>query len=110
MELKELIEKAWDNRELLKDKDTKIAIKNIIEDLDQGILRVAEPNGDSWKVNEWVKKAVILYFPIQNMRLIEVGPFEFHRDGSSLSPNRLNLVASPGIPWQLDVDSIFPAF
>jgi len=78
MELKELIEKAWDNRELLKDKDTKIAIKTIIEDLDQGILRVAEPNGDSWKVNEWVKKAVILYFPIQHMQLVEVGPFEFH--------------------------------
>lgn len=78
MELKELIEKAWDNRELLEDKETKIAIKTIIEDLDQGSLRVAEPNGDSWHVNEWIKKAVILYFPIQKMQLVEVGPFEFH--------------------------------
>jgi len=78
MELKELIEKAWDNRELLQDKETKIAIKTIIDDLDQGMIRVAEPNGDSWLVNEWVKKAVILYFPIQKMQVIEVGPFEFH--------------------------------
>lgn len=78
MELKELIEKAWENRELLNDKETKIAIKTIIEDLDQGIIRVAEPSGDGWQVNEWVKKAVILYFPIQKMQLIEVGPFEFH--------------------------------
>lgn len=78
MELKELIEKAWDNRDLLNDKETKIAIKTIIDDLDQGALRVAEPKGDSWQVNEWVKKAVILYFPIQNMQSIEVGPFEFH--------------------------------
>ncbi len=78
MELREIIEKAWDNRELLNDKDTKIAIKTIIEDLDMGTIRVAEPDGDSWKVNEWIKKAVILYFPIQKMQLIEVGPFEFH--------------------------------
>jgi 2,3,4,5-tetrahydropyridine-2-carboxylate N-succinyltransferase len=78
MELKELIEKAWNNRALLNDKETKIAIKTIIDDLDQGLLRVAEPKGDSWQVNEWVKKAVILYFPIQNMQAIEVGPFEYH--------------------------------
>ena len=78
MELKELIENAWDNRELLQDKEIKIAIKTIIDDLDQGTLRVAQPNGDGWHVNEWVKKAVILYFPIQNMQSIEVGPFEFH--------------------------------
>lgn len=78
MELKEIIEKAWENRELLNNKDTKIAIKTIIDDLDQGDIRVAEPTADGWQVNEWVKKAVILYFPIQNMQLIEVGPFEFH--------------------------------
>ncbi len=78
MELKELIEKAWDNRELLNETETKIAIKTIIEDLDQGIIRVAEPTSNGWKVNEWIKKAVILYFPIQKMQLIEVGPFEFH--------------------------------
>jgi 2,3,4,5-tetrahydropyridine-2-carboxylate N-succinyltransferase len=78
MELKELIEKAWDNRELLKDKQTHIAIKTIIDELDRGNIRVAEPEGDGWKVNEWVKKAVILYFPIQKMQVIETGPFEFH--------------------------------
>ncbi|WP_226389215.1 2,3,4,5-tetrahydropyridine-2,6-dicarboxylate N-succinyltransferase [Penaeicola halotolerans] len=79
MELKQLIEKAWDNRELLKEKETEIAIKTIIDDLDKGTIRVAEPTADGqWQVNEWVKKAVILYFPIQKMRTIEIGPFEFH--------------------------------
>jgi 2,3,4,5-tetrahydropyridine-2,6-dicarboxylate N-succinyltransferase len=78
MDLKEIIERAWENRAHLKEKDTEIAIKTIIDELDMGRIRVAEPDGDSWKVNEWVKKAVILYFPIQKMQLIEVGPFEFH--------------------------------
>lgn len=78
MELKDIVEKAWDNREFLNDKDTQIAIKTIIDELDLGRRRVAEPDGDGWKVNEWVKKAVILYFPIQKMNVIEVGPFEFH--------------------------------
>ncbi len=78
MELKDIIEKAWDERALLEDKDTKIAIKTIIDELDRGQVRVAEPDGDTWKVNEWVKKAVILYFPIMKMQLLEVGPFEFH--------------------------------
>lgn len=78
MELKDIVEKAWDNREALQDKDTQIAIKTIIDELDQGKRRVAEPDGDGWKVNEWLKKAVILYFPIQKMSVIEVGPFEFH--------------------------------
>lgn len=78
MELKDIVEKAWDNRELLSDKDTQIAIKTIIDELDLGKRRVAEPEGDGWKVNEWVKKAVILYFPIQKMNVLEVGPFEFH--------------------------------
>lgn len=79
MEFKEFIERAWDNRELLKDKDTQIAVKTVLEELDHGKIRVAEPleNGD-WKVNEWIKKAVILYFPLQKMQSISVGPFEFH--------------------------------
>ena len=77
-DLKEIINKAWDNRQILKDKDTKIAIKTIIDEIDMGNLRAAEPAEDGWKVNEWVKKAVILYFPIQNMQLIEIGPFQFH--------------------------------
>ena len=76
---KETIELAWENRELLKSEATRNAIREIIEALDKGKLRVAEPleNGD-WQVNDWVKKAVILYFPIQEMKTIEVGPFEFH--------------------------------
>jgi 2,3,4,5-tetrahydropyridine-2-carboxylate N-succinyltransferase len=87
MELKTIIEAAWDNRELLKEKETEIAIKTIIADLDCGKLRVAEPleNGN-WQVNDWVKKAVILYFPIQKMQTIEVGPFEFH-DKMALKTN-----------------------
>jgi 2,3,4,5-tetrahydropyridine-2-carboxylate N-succinyltransferase len=72
------IEEAWNNRELLKTKETQHAIREVIELLDKGSLRVAEPDGENWKVNEWVKKAVVLYFPIQKMETIEVGPFEFH--------------------------------
>jgi 2,3,4,5-tetrahydropyridine-2-carboxylate N-succinyltransferase len=79
MELRTIIEKAWDDRELLKEKETQEAIRAVISDLDIGVLRVAEPIADgSWKVNDWIKKAVILYFPIQKMETIEVGPFEFH--------------------------------
>ncbi|MCF8378868.1 MAG: 2,3,4,5-tetrahydropyridine-2,6-dicarboxylate N-succinyltransferase [Bacteroidales bacterium] len=74
----ELIEKAWDDRSLLSEKSVLKAIKATIEKLDKGILRVAEPDETGWKVNQWVKKAVILYFPIQKMETIEVGPFEFH--------------------------------
>jgi 2,3,4,5-tetrahydropyridine-2-carboxylate N-succinyltransferase len=78
MQLQEQIEKAWADRELLKSAETQSAIREVIEQLDKGKLRVAEPSGDGWKVNEWIKKAVILYFPIQQMETIEVGPFEFH--------------------------------
>ena len=78
MELKELIEKAWTDRELLKSAETQNAVREVVSLLDLGKLRVAEPDGENWKVNEWVKKAVILYFPIQQMEVIEVGPFEFH--------------------------------
>lgn len=79
MELRTIIEKAWDDRILLKEKETQEAIRAVISDLDIGVLRVAEPIADgSWKVNDWIKKAVILYFPIQKMETIEVGPFEFH--------------------------------
>ncbi|MEZ4945826.1 MAG: 2,3,4,5-tetrahydropyridine-2,6-dicarboxylate N-succinyltransferase [Cyclobacteriaceae bacterium] len=78
MELQQQIEKAWDDRSLLQTKETQGIIREVIEHLDKGTLRVAEPDGDGWKVNEWIKKAVILYFPIQQMETIEVGPFEFH--------------------------------
>ena len=67
-----------EDRTLLNDKEVVIAIKTIIEDLDRGDKRVATPTEEGWVVNEWVKKAVILYFPIQKMQTIEVGPFEFH--------------------------------
>ncbi|GAB5528197.1 MAG: 2,3,4,5-tetrahydropyridine-2,6-dicarboxylate N-succinyltransferase [Roseivirga sp.] len=78
MELRDIIERAWEDRSYLSDKQTIIAIKTIIEDLDSGDRRVAEPTPEGWVVNEWIKKAVILYFPIQKMQTIEVGPFEFH--------------------------------
>tara|TARA_B100000768_G_scaffold92886_1_gene86853 strand:- start:3699 stop:4577 length:879 start_codon:yes stop_codon:yes gene_type:complete len=76
--LRSLIETAWENRSLLDENTTKNAIRKIVDLLDKGDLRVAEPTTDGWQVNEWVKKAVVLYFPIQTMETIEVGPFEFH--------------------------------
>jgi 2,3,4,5-tetrahydropyridine-2-carboxylate N-succinyltransferase len=77
-QLKQIIEQAWENRALLSEPATQNTIREVIELLDKGKLRVAEPQGDDWQVNEWVKKAVILYFPIQQMETIEVGPLEFH--------------------------------
>jgi 2,3,4,5-tetrahydropyridine-2-carboxylate N-succinyltransferase len=76
--MREIIEKAWDDRSLLSGAETQEAIRKVIEQLDKGIIRVAEPDGDAWKVNEWIKKAVILYFPMQTMETIELGPFEFY--------------------------------
>ena len=76
--LKKIIESAWENRSLLEKKQTKEAILSVINDLDSGKIRVAEPTSNGWKVNEWVKKAVVLYFPIQEMKTIEAGPLEFH--------------------------------
>jgi 2,3,4,5-tetrahydropyridine-2-carboxylate N-succinyltransferase len=72
------IEDAWENRDLLKNADTQESIREVLSLLDRGQIWVAEPTDDGWKVNEWIKKAVILYFPIQKMETIEVGPFEFH--------------------------------
>jgi 2,3,4,5-tetrahydropyridine-2-carboxylate N-succinyltransferase len=76
--LKSLIETAWENRALLEETTTKEAIRTIVDLLDKGDLRVAEPTTNGWQVNEWVKKAVVMYFPIQTMETLEVGPFEFH--------------------------------
>jgi 2,3,4,5-tetrahydropyridine-2,6-dicarboxylate N-succinyltransferase len=76
--LKQTIEAAWEDRSLLKDQHNRSIIKEVIELLDKGKLRVAEPLEGSWQVNDWVKKAVIMYFPICDMQTIEVGPFEFH--------------------------------
>lgn len=77
-EIKEIIEKAWDDRSLLADAKTLEAIESVVALLDKGALRVAEPTADGWVVNDWVKKAVILYFPTQKMETIEVGPFEYY--------------------------------
>ncbi|KMQ72704.1 2,3,4,5-tetrahydropyridine-2,6-dicarboxylate N-succinyltransferase [Chryseobacterium koreense] len=76
--LKETIENIWDNRDLLQNEDSQKSIREVIRLLDLGELRVAEPTENGWQVNEWVKKAVVMYFPIQKMETIEVGPFEFH--------------------------------
>ncbi|MGB7841735.1 MAG: 2,3,4,5-tetrahydropyridine-2,6-dicarboxylate N-succinyltransferase [Salinimicrobium sp.] len=76
--LETTINQAWDNRELLQDPETIKAIREVIEQLDAGKLRVAEPTNDGWQVNEWVKKAVVLYFPIQKMETLEAGIFEYH--------------------------------
>jgi len=78
MTMREIIEKAWEDRSLLKNHDTQAAIREIIEKLDKGILRVAEKDQTGWKVNDWIKKAVILYFPIQEMKTMSAGPMEFH--------------------------------
>ena len=76
--MKQVIEAAWENRELLKEAATQQAIREVIGQLDIGELRVADPTEGGWVVNDWVKKAVILYFPICRMETIKVGPFEFH--------------------------------
>lgn len=76
--MKEIIEAAWNNRDLLKDNATQEAIREVIQQLDLGQLRVASPSASGWTVNEWIKKAVVLYFPIQKMETLEAGPLEFH--------------------------------
>ena len=78
MELRQIIESAWEDRTLLKNPETQNAIRSVVDSLDKGALRVAEPVPGGWQVNEWIKKAVILYFPIQQMESVEVGIFEFH--------------------------------
>ena len=77
-ELKNIIEKAWENRALLQEESTTTAIRRVIDLLDNGLLRVAEPTPEGWQVNEWVKKAVVMYFPIQKMETWEAGIFEYH--------------------------------
>ena len=76
--MRAIIEAAWEDRSLLEQEETQNAIRSIIIQLDEGDLRVAEPKTDGWLVNEWVKKAVVLYFPIQKMETFHAGPMEFH--------------------------------
>jgi 2,3,4,5-tetrahydropyridine-2-carboxylate N-succinyltransferase len=76
--LQPTIEAAWEKREKLQELETQKAISKVIEYLDLGKLRCAQPTEDGWQVNDWVKKAVILYFPIREMEVIELSPFEYH--------------------------------
>ena len=77
-ELKQTIEAAWEDRALLSEAYVQDAVSEVLEQLDKGSVRVAEKKGDEWIVNDWIKKAVVLYFPLQKMRTIELDPFEFH--------------------------------
>ncbi|MGN6436645.1 MAG: 2,3,4,5-tetrahydropyridine-2,6-dicarboxylate N-succinyltransferase [Agriterribacter sp.] len=76
--MRHLIEKAWQNRELLKDEEYVEAVKSVIEDVDKGRLRTASPSENGWVVNEWVKQAILMYFAIQPMQTWSINPFEFH--------------------------------
>lgn len=76
--MQQLIENAWNNRERLNDQETVTAIKSVMEQLDKGIIRIAEKKDTAWQVNEWVKKAVLLYFGVMQMQTMEAGPFEYH--------------------------------
>ncbi len=77
-EIRQLVEEAWENKTLLKEEKYTKAIQKVLYWLDRGEIRVAEPHGNDWKVNEWIKKAVVMYFPLQKMETYEVGPLEFH--------------------------------
>lgn len=88
--MQQLIEQAWEDRSLLQSPEHLQAIEQVIEDLDKGHLRVAQPIADGWQVNEWVKKAVILYFPTRKMETFHAGPMEFH-DKMKLKSNYAEL-------------------
>lgn len=88
--MKEIIESAWNDRQLLQDENTQETIRQVIEKLDKGLVRVAEPSTEGWIVNEWIKKAVIMYFPIQKMETHEVGIFEYY-DKMKLKTNYAEL-------------------
>lgn len=76
--MQQIIEQAWENRDLLKTEEVQNTIKDIIARLDNGSLRVAEPTTQGWQVNEWIKKAVIMYFPIMPMKLMQEGPEQYY--------------------------------
>ncbi len=78
MDIKAKIEAAWNDRALLKDETYSNAVREVIEEVDKGRLRVAEPVENDWIVNEWVKQAILMYFGIQQMQTWELAPFEFH--------------------------------
>lgn len=76
--VKDIIEQAWNDRGLLKEPEVARTIKEVVDNLDKGMLNVVERDGDGWKVNEWIKKAIILYFPIMGMSVSESGIFEYY--------------------------------
>ena len=76
--MKEIIENIWDNRELLNNSESQDAIKSAIKNLDEGKIRIAEKIKEKWIINDWIKKAVILYFPISKMEKSNAGPLEFY--------------------------------
>lgn len=78
MELMQGIQEAWANRELLKEEEYVDVVRSVIEEVDRGTLRVAEPDGENWKVNEWVKQAILMYFATQKMQTYSMPPFEFY--------------------------------
>lgn len=78
MDLKESIQAAWSNRELLQQEEYIEAVRTVMEDLDKGRLRTATPTENGWEVNEWVKQGILMYFSIQRMQTYNLPPFEFH--------------------------------
>jgi 2,3,4,5-tetrahydropyridine-2,6-dicarboxylate N-succinyltransferase len=99
MDLEKMINEVWNNRDLLKDETYTDAIRNVIDKVDEGVLRTAEPvhttsfnkePENSWKVNEWVKEAILLYFGIQKMETYSLPPFEFY-DKMKLKKNYKDL-------------------
>ena len=76
--MQDIIESAWEDRSLLEEPKTQETIRKVIDQLDLGEIRVAVPTEEGWKLNEWVKKAVVLYFPIQKMETLEAGLLEFY--------------------------------
>ncbi len=74
----QMVERAWEDRSLLSGAQVRMGLEHIMERLDKGEIRVAEPTENGWQTNEWVKKAVVLYFPVRQMEVMEVGPLEFH--------------------------------
>lgn len=78
MQLQELIQQTWNDRALLEQKQYADAVHTVIEEVDKGRLRVASPTNDGWRVNEWVKEAILLYFGVQQMETHSLPPFEFY--------------------------------
>ena len=78
MDKKQMIVEAWSKRELLKEDKYSQAVRVVIEEIDKGRLRVAEPAENGWQVNEWVKQAILMYFGIQTMQTWNVEPFEWY--------------------------------